>query len=67
MSLPRHCFNWAFLREFSGLLFLKENIEDKNKEVVVGHRLQEKEFRGFRGGVKMICRPFLLSDHLKCE
>lgn len=49
MGLPRHCFNWAFLREFSGLLFKKENIEDKNKVVVVGHRLQEKEFRGFRG------------------
>lgn len=69
MGLPRHCSNWAFLREFSGLLFKKENIEDKNKVVVVGHRLEEREFRGFGGGggVKMICRPFLLSDHLKCE
>lgn len=49
MGLLRHCFNWAFLREFSGRRFKKENIEDKNKVVVVGHRLQEKEFRGFRG------------------
>lgn len=50
MGLPRHCSNWAFLTEFSGPLFQKENIEDKNKVVVVGCRLEEKEFRGFRGG-----------------
>ena len=46
MGLPRHCFSWVFQREFSGLL----KIEDKNKVVVVGPRLQEKEFRGIQGG-----------------
>lgn len=74
MGLPRHCFNWAFLREFSAPVLKKENIEDKNKVVAVGHRLQERGVQGIQeeeeegeGGVKMICRPVLLSDHLKCE
>lgn len=49
MGLPRHCFNWAFLKEFSGLQFKKENTEDKNKVLVVGHHIQEKEFSGFKG------------------
>lgn len=65
MGLLGHCFNWAFLGEFSGLLFKKENIEDRNKVAVVGCRQQE--FGWIQEGVKMICRPFLLSDHLKCE
>lgn len=65
MGLPGHCFNWAFLGEFSGLPFKKENIEDRNKVAVVGCRQQE--FEWIQEGVKMICRPFLLSDHLKCE
>lgn len=30
----------------------------------VGRR---RSFGGIQEGVKMICRPFLLSDHLKCE
>lgn len=65
MGLLGLCFNWAFLGEFSGLLFKKENIEDRNKVAVVGCRRQE--FGWIQEGVKMICRPFLLSDHLKCE
>lgn len=64
MGLLGHCFNWAFLGEFSGLLFKKENIEDRNKVAVVGCRRQE--FGWIQEGVKMICGPFLLSDHLKC-
>lgn len=67
MGLLGHCFNWAFLGEFSGLLYEKEHIEDRNKVAAVGHRRQEKEFGWIQEGVKMICRPFLLSDHLKCE
>lgn len=66
MGLLGHCCNWAFLEEFSGLLYEKEHIEDRMKVAAVGHRRQGKEFWWIREGVKMICRPFLLSDHLKC-
>lgn len=55
MGLTRHCFKWAFLREFSDLLFKKDNIENENK---VGHCFQETEFQGDLGGAKMICGPF---------
>lgn len=66
-GLTEPLFAWAFLGEFSGLLYEKELIEARNKVVAVGHRRQEKEFRWIQEGVKMIWRPFLLSDHLKCE
>lgn len=69
MALLGHCFNWAFLGEFSGLLFKKENIEDRNKKKwrLLATVDRRRSFGGIREGVKMICRPFLLSDHLKCE
>lgn len=54
MGLLGHCFNWAFLGEFPGLLFEKENIESRNKVAVVGRRRRRQEFGWIREGVKMI-------------